>query len=58
VTDFLETNRYIGISQSDISDFRYHDMKDSRRIGLSLLYHIGGKLISKKGNSIEEQDRL
>lgn len=56
--DFLHTNRYVGTSQTDVTDYRYHDRFDSRRIGLTIRYHIGGELINKKGNRIEEQERL
>lgn len=57
-SDFFRTNRYIGYSQTDITDYFYNDRFDSRRIGLTIRYHIGGKLINKKGNRIEEQERL
>jgi hypothetical protein len=57
-SDYLYTNRYIGTSLTDITDYRYNDRFDSRRVGLTVRYHIGGKLINKKGSRIEEQERL
>jgi outer membrane receptor protein involved in Fe transport len=56
--DLLRTNRYKGILLTDITDYHYLDRPDSRRIGFSIRYHIGGKLLNKKGNTIEEQERL
>jgi len=58
LTDILFTNRYVGISQSDLSDYRYYDVRDSRRVALSLRYHLGGKLLNRRDSRIEEQDRL
>ena len=57
-SDFLKTNRFKGQSLTDVTNYHYLDRPDSHRFGLSVRYHIGGKLINKKGNRIEEQDRL
>lgn len=57
-TDFLRTYRFKGYSQSNITDYHFYDRPDAHRIGIAIRYHIGGKLINKKGNSIEEQERL
>lgn len=57
-SDLLRTNRYKAVSKTDITDYRYLDRPDSRRIGLSVRYHIGGKLLHKKASIIEEQERL
>ncbi|WP_168193957.1 hypothetical protein [Pontibacter sp. SGAir0037] len=45
-------------SLSSATNYHYYDRPDSQRIGLSVLYHLGGKMLNKKGNRIEEQDRL
>jgi len=57
-SDLFRTNRYKAMSQTNITDYHYHDRPDSRRIAFSIRYHIGGKLLHKKGNAIEEQERL
>lgn len=57
-SDLLRTNRYKATSQTDISDYRYNDRSDSRRVAFSIRYHIGGKLLNKKASTIEEQERL
>ncbi|PVD49637.1 hypothetical protein DC498_24195 [Terrimonas sp.] len=57
-SDLFSTNRYKAMSQTNITDYYYHDRPDSRRIAFSIRYHIGGKLLHKKGNAIEEQERL
>lgn len=56
--DFLRTNRYKGRSQSDVTDYHYLDRPDTHRFGISVRYHIGGPLVSKKANRTEEQERL
>ena len=58
VGDFLRTNRYKGRSQSNVTDYHYFDRPDTHRFGLSLRYHLGGRLVGKKTNRTEEQDRL
>lgn len=57
-SDLLRTNRYKARSQTDITDYHYNDRRDSRRIAFSIRYHLGGKLLNKKGSTIEEQGRL
>lgn len=57
-SDIFRTNRYEAMSQTDITDYHYLDRRDSRRVAFSVHYHIGGKLLSKKGSTIEEQERL
>lgn len=57
-SDFLRTNRYKGVSQSDVTDYHYNDRPDTHRFGLSVRYHIGGKLLKAQSRQIEEQNRL
>lgn len=57
-TDFLRTNRYGGRSLTDYTNYYYDDLPDTRRISLSVRYHIGGKLQLGQSRRIEEQDRL
>jgi hypothetical protein len=57
-SDFFRTNRYQGVSQTAITDYRYYDRPDTHRFGLSVRYQMGGKLINKKGSRLEEQERL
>lgn len=57
-TDFLRTYRLQGASQSDATNYQYYDRPDAHRIGFSIRYHIGGKLVPRRTNSIEEQERL
>lgn len=56
--DFLKTNRYRGRSLSDYTNYHYDDLPDTRRVSLSIKYHIGGKLQGGRSSRIEEQDRL
>ena len=56
--DFLRTNRYRAFSRSNFTDYQYNDLPDTRRLSLSVKYHLGGKLQSGQSRRIEEQDRL
>ena len=56
--DFLRTNRYRGRSLTDYTNYYYDDLPDTRRVSLSVKYHLGGKLQSGQQRRIEEQDRL
>jgi hypothetical protein len=57
-SDLLRTYQLRAASISSVTDYRYKDRPDAHRIGLSIRYHIGGKLQAKKVNVIEEQERL
>ncbi len=57
-SDLLRTYQLRAASISNVTDYRYKDRPDAHRIGLSIRYHIGGKLQAKKANAIEEQERL
>ncbi|WP_207513868.1 outer membrane beta-barrel protein [Longitalea luteola] len=57
-TDFLRTYRLKAYSLSNTTDYRYFDRPDMHRLGLSVRYHIGGKVVPKKAAGIEEQERL
>ncbi|WP_205513231.1 outer membrane beta-barrel protein [Longitalea arenae] len=57
-TDFLRTYRLRAASLSNATDYWYNDRPEAHRISLSVRYHIGGKLSSRKASSIEEQERL
>lgn len=56
--DCLRTYRLRGASLTNTTDYRYNDRPEAHRLSLSVRYHIGGKLSSKRASSIEEQDRL
>jgi hypothetical protein len=56
--DCLRTYRLRGASLTNTTDYRYSDRPEAHRLALSIRYHIGGKLIPKRANSIEEQERL
>lgn len=58
VNDVFSTNHFKAVSQTNYTDYTYHNRPDTRRIGLSLTYHFGGKLSTGKTRRIEEQDRL
>jgi hypothetical protein len=58
LNDCFGTYRLRAGSLSAATDYRYNDRPDIQRIGLSVRYHIGGKLMSKKTSNIEEQERL
>jgi hypothetical protein len=57
-TDLLRTYRLQGKSLSTTTNYQYYDRPDAHRIGFSIRYHIGGKLVNKKASSIEEQERI
>lgn len=56
--DLLRTYRLRGTSLSNAANYWYNDRPEAHRISLSLRYHIGGRLSSKRASSIEEQERL
>ena len=58
LNDFLGTNSYAGKSLTDFTDYYCHDKPDTRRFGISVKYHFGGKLQSGQARRIEEQERL
>jgi outer membrane receptor protein involved in Fe transport len=58
VADLLNTYAIAGRSQTDYTDYYFRDKKDTRRISVVLLYHIGGKLQKGSIHEIEEQNRL
>ncbi|MDD7884492.1 outer membrane beta-barrel protein [Flavivirga sp. 57AJ16] len=58
ISDIFNTNRYQAHSLSEIIDYRYNDKPDSRRFGLTLLYHLGGNLVKEKSSKTDEQKRL
>jgi len=57
-SDVFNTNRYRGVSQSLLSNYYYNDKPDSRRIGITLHYHLGSDLLKGSGKRTEEQERL
>lgn len=57
-TDLLRTYQLRGRSLANTTNYWYNDRPEAHRISLSVRYHIGGKLSSKKASSIEEQERL
>ncbi|MGF7079683.1 outer membrane beta-barrel protein [Mucilaginibacter sp. UYCu711] len=56
--DLFHTGWFWGYSISDTANYSYKNTPDSRRIGLTLIYHIGGTLTREKTHQIEEQQRL
>ncbi|GAA0552794.1 outer membrane beta-barrel family protein [Chitinophaga japonensis] len=58
LNDLFSTNHFKATSQTDYTDYTYHNRPDTRRIGLSLTYHFGGNPAVSKTRRIEEQDRL
>lgn len=56
--DCLRTYRLRASSLSNTTDYWYNDRPEAHRISLGVRFHIGGKLLSKKANTIEEQERL
>lgn len=57
-TDALHTNRFQGTSLSDLSIYQYRYIPDSRRVFLTAVYRLGGKVNSGKNRITEEQQRL
>lgn len=58
LSDLFNSNRYRGVSQSNITDYYYNDKPDTRRIGIALHYHLGSDLIKGNNKKTEEQERL
>ncbi|GAA3635835.1 outer membrane beta-barrel family protein [Flavivirga jejuensis] len=58
LSDIFNTNRYQAHSLSEIIDYSYNDKPDSRRVGFTLLYHLGGNLVKEKSRETDEQKRL
>lgn len=58
VNDIFNTSRQKGYSMTDVTDFWYDDKPDSRRVGLSVTYHFGGKSMKPSNRKTEEQERL
>jgi hypothetical protein len=57
-TDVLRTYRLRGLSIANATNYWYNDRPEAHRISLSVKFHIGGKLASKRASGIEEQERL
>ncbi|MCF6404621.1 TonB-dependent receptor [Chitinophaga filiformis] len=58
VSDLFDTSRLQGQALTDFTDFYYNDKPDSRRCGLSVTYHIGGRSAKPSFRKTEEQERL
>ncbi|HVU94710.1 MAG TPA: outer membrane beta-barrel protein [Puia sp.] len=58
VADLFHTIRYSGTSLSPAANVSYYHTPDSRRIRLSLVFHLGGTLNTGKEHVLEEQQRL
>jgi len=57
-TDIFHTSRYWGNSFVNTVQYNYTTIRDSRRLRISLTYHLGGKLSGGKSHSIDEEKRL
>lgn len=56
--DIFNSNRYKGISQSDMIDYYYNDRPYNQNFGISLKYHLGKALARSSSSKTEEQERL
>ncbi|HVU94689.1 MAG TPA: TonB-dependent receptor [Puia sp.] len=57
-TDVFHTLRWTGVSASSSIQSSYSDKPDSRRLRLTAIYHLGGKLTGGKARQLEERSRL
>ncbi len=57
-TDIFRTIRYQGYTITNLANNQYSTKPDTRRLNLSLVYHLGGKLNKSKSQHTEEQERL
>lgn len=57
-TDLLHTIHYWGYSIYEGANTRYNHRGDTRRVNLSLTYHLGGELSSGRERRVEEADRV
>jgi outer membrane receptor protein involved in Fe transport len=57
-SDLFRTIRYQGYTITNTATTSYSTKPDSRRINLTVIYHLGGKLSGNKTQRIEEADRL
>ncbi len=58
VTDLFRTIHYWGYSIYDGANVSYNHTGDTRRVILSMTYHLGGKLKSGKERPLEEEKRV
>ncbi len=58
LSDIFRTIRYSGYSITNTANSWYNNLPDSRRLNVSLIYHLGGKLARGKTQRLEEQERL
>ncbi|WP_167443734.1 TonB-dependent receptor [Chryseobacterium elymi] len=56
--DIFNSNRYKGVSQSNIVDYHYNDRPYGQNFGITLKYHIGKELAKSSSSKTEEQERL
>lgn len=57
-SDLFHTNRYWAYSISNLVNYSYKYIPDSRRFSLTMIYHLGAKLNPSKTHQTEEQNRL
>lgn len=58
VSDVFFTNHFRAYSLAAVTDYRYFDRPDTRRVTCTLTYSLGGKLQPLKEKGPEERDRL
>ncbi len=58
VTDLFRTIRYWGYSTYEGANVSYNHFGDTRRVNISLSYHLGGKLKRGKQRELEEEKRV
>ncbi|MBW8684650.1 TonB-dependent receptor [Chitinophaga rhizophila] len=58
VSDIFNTSRLQGVALTDYTDFHYNDKPDTRRVGVAVTYHFGGRSVKQAERKTEEQERL
>ncbi|MDR6340527.1 hypothetical protein HNQ91_003592 [Filimonas zeae] len=57
-SDAFHTNRFKGYSVSDLSFYNYHFISDTRRVFITAVYRLGGKVNGVQNRLTDEQKRL
>lgn len=57
-TDIFKTIHYWGYSAYKLTNLSYNHVADTRRVNISFLYHLGGKLAEVKREKLEEEKRV
>ncbi len=58
ISDIFNVKTYQAFSVSNITNYYYNSKPDTRRIGVTLHYHLGTDVVKENNKKTEEQERL